>query len=272
MAEEITIRWAGPSDATSDSYYRIERTLDWSSWTELVATKMATEPYSSPFSVLASNTTYGATSITLANAAAFSATGYGWIDDALIQWTDKSSNTLTGVVWHSGYGTYASGTPVYEAHEKYQDTTTPTNLAVVYRVTHIDAASRESPPTYFWFFYPPAPASRDHCVVIVQVGADLGMEMKSGVMVQAYLGTDDQFALIAGTHLDQKKSAMNVQMTDNLGLAAFQCWKSRARGAIGSDVPSGPYIFVLGTPPDALTVRAATIPDRDWVLLKDIGE
>jgi len=54
---------------------------------------------------LAGNTDYGATSVVLTSGTSFSNAGYGWIDDALIQWTGKTDNTLTGVTWHSGYGT-----------------------------------------------------------------------------------------------------------------------------------------------------------------------
>lgn len=270
MAETITVRWGGPSDATSGSTYRIERTLDWDTWTELAAAQAATAPYVSVSNTLAGSTAHGATSVVLTSGTAFSASGYGWIDDALIQWTGKSTDTLTGVTWHSGYGTYAGGSTVTEAHESYADSTTPTNNAVVYRITHIDAASREGPPTYFWYQFPPIPESRDHCVVIVQVGADLGMAVRSGVTVKCSLESDDQFADKAGSQLDQDQVTANTGTTNDLGLAVFHCWKSSARAAKGGGSAAA-YRFTLDTGAGALTVTAATIPDLNWVLLKDIG-
>lgn len=271
MAETIVVRWAGPLDATSGSTYRIERTLDYTTWTELDAAQAATSPYDSPTAVLDGAATFEETTLDLVNATDISAAGYGWIDDALVQWTGKSSNQLTGVTWHSGYGSYASGSTFLEAHESYTDAgVTPTNAGVVYRITHIDSASRESPPAYCWYYYPNVPASRDHCVVLVTVGADLGVDVQAGVSVQAYLATDDQFASIGGSHLDSNRLPANTAITDDLGIAQFQCWKSSARGAKGGGAASA-YTFVLNVSAGPLTVTAGSIPDRDWVLLKDIG-
>ena len=270
MAETIVLRWAGPADATSGSTYRVERTLDWSTWSELAGGQAATSPYVSLSATLAGQATYGDTGLTL-NANSLSASGYGWLDDALIQWTGKSGANLTGVTWHSGYGTYAIGSTLAEAHESYTDAgVTPTNAAVVYRITHIDSASLESPATYCWYFYPEIPESRDHCVVVVVVGADLGVAVQSSVNVQAYLTSDDQFAEIGGSHLDQNRLTVNTVTTNDLGIAQFQCWKSSARAAKGGGAAAS-YTFVLNTAAAPLTVVAATIPDRDWVLLRDIG-
>lgn len=270
MAETIVVRWAGPADASSGSRYKVERTLDWATWSELAAAQAATAPYVSKTATLASVAAYGDTGITL-NANSLSNSGYGWLDDALIEWTGKSGNNLTGVTWHSGYGSYAGGSTVWEAHESFSDAgVAPSNGAVVYRITHVDGADRMSPPTYCWFYYPDVPASRDHCVVMAQVGADLGVDVQAGVSVRCYLATDDQFATIGGSHLDADQLPANTAVTNALGLAQFQCWKSSARGAKGGGAP-GAYAFVLNAANGPLTVAAGTIPDRDWVLLKDIG-
>jgi hypothetical protein len=269
MAETITVRWAGPSDATSGSAYRVERSLDMATWSELAAAQAATSPYVSVTGTLNGAATYGSTTIVM-NANSLSSSGYGWLDDALIQWTGKSGDNLTGVTWHSGYGSYASGSTIHQAHESYTDSTTPTDAAVVYRITHIDSASRESPPTYCWYYYPDAPASRDHCVVLATIGADLGVDAQAGVSVRCYLSTDDQFASIGGSHLDADVLPANTATTNDLGIAQFQCWKSSARAAKGGGAASS-YTFVLNTANGPLTVTAATIPDRDWVLLKDIA-
>ncbi len=247
MTLDITLRWAGPTDAASGSTYKIERTLDYTTWSELAAAQAATAPYASVSALLGADADYGATGLTL-GANSLSASGYGWLDDALIQWTGKSGDNLTGVTWHSGYGTYASGSMLYEAHEAYTDSeVTPTYHAVVYRITHTTAAGLASAPAYAWYYYPPVPESSDHCVVIVGVGKDLGVGVQAGVTVTCALATDDQFADDGGQHLDMSGSgAANSQTTNNLGLAVFHCWKSsrpaqrhRRRGGCGLYVRGG---------------------------------
>lgn len=267
----ITLRWSGPADAVAGSTYTVERTTDNVSWSTLAAAQAATSPYVSPSSTLNANTDYGATSVVLASGTPFSTSGWGWIDDALVQWTGKSSNTLTGVTWHSGYGTYASGTTVYEAHESYADTATITLNAVLYRVTHADAAGNASAPTYIWYYKPPAPASSQHCVVIVPIGADLGIDMESGVTVQAYLTNDMQFADTSGQHLNAQSKIVNSPPTNAFGLAFLQCWKSSARSGIGSTANSS-YTFVLAPGVGELVVTVSSIPDRDWVLLSQVAD
>lgn len=271
MTISITIRWAGPSDAGNGSTYKIERTTDNVSWSELDADQAATSPYVSPTAVLDGDLAYGATSIDLVSATGISSSGYGWIDDALVQWTGKSTNTLTGVTWHSGYGTYADGSTFAEAHESYTDASvTPSLLAVLYRITHTNPDGLVSAPTYLWYYYPPAPASADHCVVLVNVATDLGVEAGDGLTVQAYLAADTQFGDLQGAHLNAQASAAKAQTTDAFGLAAFQCWRNSRRGGIGTGTDAA-YTFLLDTGGTVLTLTAATIPDRDWVLLKDVG-
>lgn len=264
----ITIRWAGPSDAAIGSTYKIERTTDNAVWTELEAAQAATSPYVSPTSTLSGNTVYGAATVVLASGAAFSSSGYAWIDDAMIQWTGKSSNDLTGVTWHSGSGTYAIGTAVYEAHEAYADTVSITLYAVLYRITHL-LGGVSSAPVYLWYFAPPAPLSSDHCVVVVHILTDLGVEAQS-VECQAYLAADTEFGDRQGAHLDAGKSAAKSVTTNAFGMSFFQCWKSSRRSpVIGTDAV---YTFVLNVAATGqLTVTATTIPDRDWVLLSQIA-
>ena len=60
---DVTVRWAGPSDAASGSTYKVERTLDNSSWTTLAASQAATAPYASDSTTLATNASYGASSV-----------------------------------------------------------------------------------------------------------------------------------------------------------------------------------------------------------------
>jgi len=272
MAVDVTLRWSGSSDAAAASTYKLERTLNNSTWTELAAAQAATSPYVSPHSTLNGAHVYGAATVAVANGTTLSSSGYGWLDDALIQWTGKTSNDLTGVTWHSGYGTYASGTALYEAHESYVDSgITPTQYAVLYRITHTNAAGDVSPPAYLWFFYPPVPESADHCVVVVSIFADLGYVARSSINVSAYLSADTMFSDRSGMHLDAQKSSVITVQTNSFGLAFFQCWKSARSSRLGSGDDAA-YTFVLDSgAANALTVTVATIPDMDWVLLRDIG-
>lgn len=263
----ITLRWAGPADAAAGSTYKIETTVDNSSWTELAAAQAATSPYASPANTLAGNTTYGATSVVLVSGTTFSSTGYGYIEDALIQWTGKSTNTLTGVTWKSGSGTYASGTAVVEAHESYDDTATIGLNAVLYRITHI-LGGISAAPVYVWYFAPPAPASADHCVVIAAVATDLGFDPQESVSVTCLLATSDQVSDVASLLLlANEVPAVNSQTTNAFGLAFFQCWKNSARHKIGAATDAAYTFTIDGT----VIVSATTIPDQDWILLSQIA-
>lgn len=270
MTEDITIRWSGPTGAAAGSTYKVERSLNNVDWTVLAAAQAATSPYVSLIDTLSADSSYGATSIAMTEGV-FGSSGYAWIDDALIQWTGLSVKTLTGVTWHSGYGTYAAGTTCYKAHESYADTAVTVSLnAVLYRVTHISAAGVSAAPTYIWHYSPPTPASREHCVVISSIYTDLGFEARSGLGVQASLAADTEFSDLGGLHLDKGQSAAKTATTNAFGLAFHHCWRSGKRSAIsGADAA---YTFVLDSASaDKLTVTVATIPDRDWVLLSQIA-
>lgn len=263
---DVTIRWAGPADAAAASTYKIERTLNNVSWTTLDAAQAATSPYVSVSSTLDGDHDYGVTTVSVVSAGSFPASGFAWIDDALIQWAGKSSNDLTGVTWHSGYGTYATGTTVYVAHESYTDAGISISLnAVLYRITHTNAAGEVSAPTYLWYYSPPTPESADHCVVIVNVMTDLGVEARSGMYVDGYLAADTDFGLIPGQHMDAEASENKRQTTNAFGLAFFHCWRSSVRSE------GEAYTFVLDAgAANSLDLTVATIPDRDWVMLADL--
>lgn len=262
---DITIRWPGPSDATSSSTYQIERTLNNSSWSVLAAAQASSSPYVSVSNTLSGSHAYGVATVSLTSATSFSSAGYGWLDDALIQWAGKSSNDLTGVTWHSGYGTYAAGTVLREAHEDYADTgVTISNNAVLYRITHTDSSGRESAPAYLWYYSPPIPSSSEHCVVVVGVNADLGIEARASISVDAYLASSD-YTVNGGVYLDSGEAAAKRQTTNAFGLAFFQCWKSSAR------VSNSAYTFDVDADDSSKeTISIDTIPDRDWILLVDI--
>lgn len=267
---DVVARWVGPADAGATSTYKIEYTLNNVDWTTIAANQAATSPYVSPSSTLASNTAYGATSVVLTNGTDFSTSGYAYFDDATIQWTGKSTNTLTGVTWHGGYGTYASGTTVYEAHESATASGITISLnAVLFRITHTNPDALVAQPAYFWYFSPPiAPANC--CTVITAINSDIGMEALENVDVAAQLSQDIVFSTIGGLHLDKGQSASKVQATNAFGLAFHACWKTSAREAI--DLAEVPYLFTLdnGTS-NSLLVNVPIIPDMPWVMLSQIA-
>lgn len=266
---DVIARWAGPSDAGAASIYKIEYTLDNQNWTTLAAEQAATSPYVSPSSTLSGDVARGATSIILASGTSFSSSGYGYLDDALIQWTGKSTNTLTGVTWHSGYGTYASGSTVHEAHESATVSGVTLSLnAMLFRITHTNPAGLTAPPAFLWYFSPPT-APANCCMVVTVINSDLGMEARAGINVQAQLAQDVSFALVGGLHLDRGQSAAKTQITNSFGLAFHACWRTSARQAV--DQIAAPYTFILDSSSvEKLTLTVATIPDLPWVLLSQI--
>lgn len=267
---DIVVRWAGPADASASSTYKIERSLDNDAWAVLAASQAATSPYVSPVSTIVGDTPYGATSIVLASASGFSSAGYGWLEDAQISWSGVSTDTLTGVVWYSGFGTYASGTSLTELHESYSDTSvTITNNAVLYRITHSSGVAI-SAPAHIWFLDPPLPEDSRICVVVTSVATDLGIEVQEGLTVQAYLTSDAEFDLSSGQHLDKGQSSAKSQLTNVFGLAFHQCVKNARREPVsGTDAA---YYFVLDSTDatNKVTLQVDEIPDRDWVMLHHI--
>lgn len=266
----VTARWAGPADAGSGSTYKVEYTLNNADWVTLVASQAATAPYISSSALLTENAPHGAVSVVLDSASGFSNSGYGYLDDALIQWSGKSGNTLTGVIWHSGYGIYALGSTVHEAHESATVSDITISLgAVLFRITHTNPLGLVSPPAHLWHFSPPT-SPANCCTVVTVVNSDLGIEARPGIGVQAFLAEDTDFSLVGGSHLDKGQSLAKTQTTNAFGLAFHSCWRSSTRQAIGGS--NTPYKFVLdsGNSSEKLTVNVQTVPDQPWVLLSQI--
>lgn len=262
---DITVRWAGASDAAAGSTYKVERSVDFTSWTQLAAAQAATSGYVTKQSTLVGNTAWGATSIVLTSGTAFSSSGYGSVGDAYFSWTGKTTDTLTGVVWVLGSGTYAAGTVVRELHESYADTgVTVTNLAVVYRITH-KLANVEAAPDYIWFYSPGTPASSEHCRVLVGVFADLGIDPLADVTVTCHLAAEGDFTSVGNAYVDPETAAGNTQTTNALGLAVFDCWHSASRFASGGGSAAA-YTFTIGTSAP-FTVEIASIEARAFMFL-----
>lgn len=263
----VTIRWAGPPEAKIGDRYKILRYVYDTGVLTYVNEVDANSPYASPKTTLSSNATYGDTTVELADASSFPSSGWAWLSDALISWSGKSADNLTGVEWFSGNGTYETGTDIYQAHESYSEsvTTNENALGIHYQVIRVDGSDdSESAPSHFWQYDLPAPATSEHCVVLVHLVADLAATPLEGIEVRAYLAAPDVFATKIGVYLNPKSAPDMSQRTDSQGMAVFQCWrKSAIKRSDGSDTK---YTFVLdaGDTPQSFEVE---IPDRNWVLL-----
>jgi hypothetical protein len=247
----------------------VERAVTSGSWTTLAASQAAASPYIAPSALLSNSAVYNATSIALNTTASFSASGYASIEDANITWTGKNASGLTGLTWHTGYGTYLEDTEVYETNQVYSDTNVSPSTAVLYRITHTNSASLVSGPGYFWYYYPPAPATKDHCVVIFHLFSDLGYEPLLGASITAQFATNDQYFDDLAGQLHMRSSASRIASTNAHGLAFMQCYKNVGRAAIDSGSDSA-YTFTITACGQASTYTVATIPDQQWVFFKDI--
>ena len=270
MAIDITVTWAGPSDATAGSSYKVEYSFDLTNWTTLAAGQAATAPYASPRATLANPAAYGATTLDLSGIVGTVPTsGSGYVGKARVSWTGKTGSQLTGVTWTTGSGTYAAGTAFVQAHESYSHTGVDGyNYTVFYRITH-QQGGQVAPPAYVIHYVPPAPASADHCVLLCVVGTDVaGMARRAGVSVSCYLQDDSAFDPYGG-QADANRVTDNTQVTGVDGAVAFQLWRDSAlAAATGGTVPQ--YTVVLGANETGSeqTFTIQSVPDdRDWLLL-----
>lgn len=261
----LTIRWANDVNTTDSSKFLVSFTTDNVNWST-AASQLASSPYASASAILGQNEPYNSSSILLSGWDNFSASGYALIEDAQIAYSGITGSKLTGASWLSGYGTYAAGTEVYEAHESYSASVTITASAVLYKITHVDSSNIESAPAYLMYYYPDAPMSSHHCKVIIDTLYDIGWYSASGISCSAYINDLKDFNIINGAHiLKNQNPEINHATTNTFGLAVFDCWKNKYVEAVGGALETG-YTFVVGSN----TFTAATIPDQNFVLLKDI--
>lgn len=274
MAIDITAQWAGPVGATSGSTYKVERSFDLTNWEELAAAQAATAPYVSPYATLANPANYGAATIDLTGVTGTVGTsGAGYVGKAHIQWTGKTGSQLTGVTWQTGHGAYAAGTAFVQAHESYADTgVAGYNYTVFYRITH-QQSGQSAPPGYVIHYVPPAPASADHCVLLVVVATDVsGMTRRAGVSVACYLQDDSAFDPFGGQADAGRVAADNTQTTGVDGAVAFQLWRDSAlSAATGGTVPDYTVVLGVNETGSEQTFTLTGVPDGvDWLLLSQV--
>lgn len=270
MTVTIAIPWGGPADCSASSNFKVERTLDGTTWNVLAASQAAASPYISPSALLSENAAYNSSSVALSGTSDISDSGYGMIEDANIRWTGKNAFGITGVTWNTGYGTYVEDSTTFrETNQLYTDIGVSPSSAVLYRISHYNSSSLTSGYGYFWYYDIPAPATRDHCVVIFHLLADLGFEVIPGASITSYLTTNDQVTDDYAAFLYQKTSASKTIVTDAFGVAYGQYYKSNRRMGVVSASDSS-YTFSISACGMTSALVSASIPDRDWVFFKDI--
>ncbi len=274
MAIDIAIQWAGPPGATSGSTYKIERSFDLTNWTQLAAGQAATAPYVSPAATLANPATFGAVTLDLTGiSGTVSTSGAGYVGKARVTWTGKTGSQLTGVTWQTGYGAYVAGTRFCEAHEAYTDSAVDGYAyTVFYRLTHQNSG-QSAPPGYVIHYVPPAPASADHCVLLVVVATDVsGMTRRAGVSVACYLQDDSAFDPFGGQADAGRVAADNTQTTGVDGAVAFQLWRDSAlSAATGGTVPDYTVVLGVNETGSEQTFTLTGVPDGvDWLLLSQV--
>ena len=264
----------------ASSQYIIDRETDDGVFTESQTISATKSGPVAPFA-LASDVDYGSDTITLESVAGLTDsadTNAGIIEDAFVRWTaiDVPNKTLTGVTWYMGYGTYAAGSQLVWACEtvlkQSNEASEPSEYTVWFRIRHT-LGGKTSPPAYMPVFFPPAPVSKDHCVVAIGNLQDLGlpshMVSVDPASIKVYLAADEFHA----TGLLTEGESTPDQVTQPIGNAytttplyqggSFifaQCLKDSARVALTGS--KAKYKFEISG-----NTYSVSIPDMDFVTL-----
>lgn len=169
MANDITLYWAGPSDADTNTDYRIESDKGTSGTFATVATVDATSPYASYTTTLneADGLTASAVSVTLDDASNFADDDLMLIEKELVLAGGKATNTFATST--RGYGgtapvAHADATTVANAHETYTDSAVDfgSRNAIRYRVIRVESTG-ESVAAEFVAVNPTLPPTNNLC-------------------------------------------------------------------------------------------------------------
>ena len=218
MANDITLYWAGPSDADANTDYRIESDKGTSGTFATVATVDATSPYASYTTTLdmADGLTATAVSLTVDDATNFADDDYVVIDRELILLGGKSSETFSTCTRNRG-GTmpvaHADAATVANAHETYTDSAVNfgSRHCIRYRVIRVES-SGESVAAEFLAVNPTLPPTNNLCRiwgVLDNMSAPV-----SGVTVSLAIADSDNY------HTDTSeviRKATQTATTDNDG-------------------------------------------------------
>lgn len=209
MASNITLRWAGPSDATVNTDYKIQADKATSGSFQLVETVNAASPYASYTTTLNGTIDSTTTTIVLDDATNFADGDYVLIDKELILLDGKSSNTFSSCTRNRG-GTlpvaHDDEAVVAEAHESYLDEDVTFNRNVIrYRVIRSETAG-DSVAAEFIAVNPTLPPTNNLCRVwgvLDDVGAPFaGATVTLKINDSDNLHTDTSELLVRKTQTD----------------------------------------------------------------------
>ena len=208
MANDITLYWAGPSDADANTDYRIESDKGTSGTFATVATVDATSPYASYTTTLdmADGLSASATSLTVDDATNFADDDYVVIDRELILLGGKSSETFSTCTRNRG-GTmpvaHADAATVANAHETYTDSAVNfgSRHCIRYRVIRVESSS-ESVAAEFLAVNPTLPTT-NNLTRIWGVVDDLNSPA-TGLTVTLAIADSDNFFTDTGETIRKK--------------------------------------------------------------------
>lgn len=258
MASDITLRWAGPSDATVNTDYKIYADKATSGSFVLVETVNATSPYASYTTTLDGAIDSTTTTVVLDDATNFSATNYAVVDKELIYLGSKSTNTFTSCLRNRG-GTlpvaHDDAAVVAKAHESYLDEDVTFNRNVIrYRVIRSETAG-DSVAAEFIAVNPTLPPT-NNLTRIWLVLDDNGSPI-TGATVTLQISDSDNFLTDSGELIARKTQSTT---TDSDGYAQLLIARNISRNGGDNYV-----LTVSGTGISDYSRTITTVPDVDHI-------
>lgn len=260
MTVDITLRWAGATDADSDTDYVIKSDLTTSGTFVDVATQDATSPYDPDSTTLNGALTDADTTIVLTDGTDFSGADYIVIDGELILLGTKSTHTFTSCVRGQGSAipaAHLTGATVYAAHESYTDSAVDfgTRNVIRYRVLRRESGI-DSVGAELIAVSPTAPPTTNLCTVWGIV-ADVQGNPISGDTVTLTTDASGDYHLDTGEMLKLEPESTT---TDTDGYFEF----FMPRDAYRSGTPDYTIVVSSGET-GAQTWTVATVPDQDSI-------
>lgn len=258
MASNITLRWAGPSDATVNTDYKIQADKATSGSFQLVETVNAASPYASYTTTLNGAIDSTTTTIVLDDATNFADGDYVLIDKELILLDGKSSNTFSSCTRNRG-GTlpvaHDDEAVVAEAHESYLDEDVTFNRNVIrYRVIRSET-SGDSVAAEFIAVNPTLPPT-NNLTRIWLVLDDNGAPIE-GATVTLQISDSDNFLTDSGELIARKTQSTT---TDVDGYAELLIARNISRNGGDNYV-----LTVSGTGISDYSKTITTVPDIDHI-------
>lgn len=258
MASDITLRWAGPSDATVNTDYKIYADKATSGSFVLVETVNATSPYASYTTTLDGAIDSTTTTVVLDDATNFSATNYAVVDKELIYLGSKSTATFTSCTRNRG-GTlpvaHDDAAVVAKAHESYLDEDVTFNRNVIrYRVIRSETAG-DSVAAEFIAVNPTLPPTNNLCRVWGVID-NMGTPVSGATATLTINDSDNLFS--DTSELIAKKTQTDT--TDDDGY--FELLIPRNISRSGGDSFT---LTITGTDIDTYTKTITTVGDLDHV-------